>query len=77
MAHFVLLVTPCLVCTLMVLRTVDPRILLMEGSRKRNGASPDDFTKWEVAKVAMNSPLLEIKNADRVYEEKYRNDQEQ
>jgi len=27
--------------------------------------------------IAMNSPQLEIKNVDRVIEEKYRNDQEQ
>ena len=28
---------------------------------ERNGASPDDFTKWEVAKIAIYSPLLKIK----------------
>ena len=44
---------------------------------ERNGASPDDFTKWEVAKIAINSPQLEIKNVNRVVEKKYRNDQEQ
>jgi hypothetical protein len=42
-----------------------------------SGASPDDFTKWEVAKIANNSPQLEIKNASRVVRKKYRNDQEQ
>ena len=44
---------------------------------ERNGASPDDFSKWEVAKIAKTSPQLEIKNVNRVHEEKYRNDQEQ
>jgi hypothetical protein len=44
---------------------------------ERNGASPDDFTKWEVAKIAKNSPQLEIKNVNRADEKKYRNDQEQ
>jgi hypothetical protein len=44
---------------------------------ERNGASPDDFTKWEVVKIANNSPQIEIKNADRVVGKKYRNDQEQ
>ena len=71
MSHFVLLVSPCLVCTLMVLRAVDPLILLMEDSRKRNGASSDDFEKWEVAKVANNSPQLEINNVNRVVGKKY------
>ncbi len=28
---------------------------------ERNGASPDDLPKWEVAKIARNSPQLEIK----------------
>ena len=44
---------------------------------ERNGASPDDFTKWEVAKNAINSPQLEIKNANGVVGKKYRNNQEQ
>jgi len=44
---------------------------------ERNGASPDDFTKWEVDKNAKTSTQLEIKNVNRVYEEKFRNDQEQ
>jgi len=43
---------------------------------ERNGASPDDFTKWEVAKIAKTSPQLEVKNANRVVEKKYRKDQE-
>ena len=73
----VALCAPCLVCTLMVLRAVDPRILLMEDSWKRNGASPDDLPKWEAAKIAKISPRLEIKNADRLVRKKYRNDQEQ
>jgi len=73
----VALCAPCLVCTLMVLRAVDPRILLMEDSRKRSGASPDDFTKWEVAKIVKTSSQVEKKNVNRVCEEKYRNDQEQ
>jgi hypothetical protein len=34
---------------------------------ERNGTSPDDFTKWEVAKIAKDSPQLEIKNATRVF----------
>jgi len=49
----------------------------LQSFTERNGASPDDFTKWEVAKIARNSPQLEMKNANRVYEKKYRNDQEQ
>ena len=43
----------------------------------RNGASPDDFTKREVVKIANCSPKLEIKNVNRVVGKKYRNDQEQ
>jgi hypothetical protein len=35
--------------------------ILCQGGGEKNGASPDDFTKWEVAKIAINSPLLEIK----------------
>jgi len=34
---------------------------------------PDDFTKWEVAKSAINSPQLEIINVNRVIQKKCRN----
>jgi len=44
---------------------------------ERNGARLDDFIKWEVAKIAINSPQLGIKNVIRVVEEKYRNNLEQ
>ncbi len=44
---------------------------------ERNGASPDDLTKWEVAKIAKTSPQLEIKNLNRVVGKKNRNDQEE
>ena len=30
---------------------------------ERSGTSPDDFTKWKVAKIANYSPQLEINNA--------------
>jgi len=50
---------------------------LYEQVGERNGASPDDFTKWEVAKIANYSSLLEIKNVNRMVGKKYRNDQEQ
>jgi hypothetical protein len=43
---------------------------------ERNGASPNDLPKWEVAKMTNYSPLLEIKNVTRVVGKKYRNDQE-
>ena len=43
---------------------------------ERNGTSPDDFTKWEVAKIARNSLQLEIKNVNKEVGKKYRNDQE-
>ena len=42
-----------------------------------NGTRPDDFTRWEVAKIAIYSPQLEIKHVSRVVGKKYRNDQEQ
>jgi len=44
---------------------------------ERNGASPDDLPKWEVAMIANNLRQLEIKNVNRVVGRKYRNDQEQ
>jgi len=44
---------------------------------ERNSVSLDDFTKWEVAKIAKISPQLEVKNVNGVCEKKYRNDQEQ
>jgi len=49
----------------------------MEDSRKINGASPDGFPKWEVAKIANYSPQLDMKNVSKVHEKKFRNDQEQ
>jgi len=43
---------------------------------KRNGASPDDLPKWDVAKIAKTATQLEIKNVNRVVRNKYRLDQE-
>jgi hypothetical protein len=37
---------------------------------ERNGVSPDDLTKWEVAKIANCSQQFEITNVNRVYEKK-------
>lgn len=55
MAHFVLLVTPCLVCTLMVLRAVDPRISFIRNARIPGFHKSEDWGKMQLGIVSLIS----------------------